>query len=211
MTSTPVARGGIPFDRSFMLVDESENRKGKPLTARQEPKMLAFRASADSGKVSVRSPEGSIIDADQELAAKVEATFARPVSIQSKAPDGYPFFDDNDILVINAASVRALAAAMGVPVDIMRFRPSIVLDGDGARAFEENQWIGRRFGAGTAAFELVELNIRCVFTNIDPKTFEVDPSFLKYLVDHHNQRFGVYATVRAPGSIAVGDEWREQV
>ncbi len=210
LTSTQLDRGGIPFDRSFMLVDGLESRKGKPLTARQIPRMLAFRASADGGKVTVSGPEGLVLEAGEELAAQLASTLDRAMSIQSAAHGSAPFFDANELLVVNAASVRALASEMGVSVNPKRFRPSVVLDGNDAVAFEENDWIGRTFRLGEAEIEIVELDVRCIFTNIDPETFEIDPSFLKYLVDHHNQRFGVYATVRTPGRVALGDEWRER-
>lgn len=210
LTSTHLERGGIPFDRSFMLVDGHESRKGKPLTARQVPRMLAFRASADAGKVTVSGPDGSVFDAGEKLAAQLASTFDRAMAIQSTVHGSAPFFDAHELLVVNAASVRALASHMGVPVNALRFRPSIVLDGDDTLAFAENDWVGRTFSLGDAEVKVVELDVRCVFTNIDPETFEVDPSFLKYLVAHHNQCFGVYATVREPGRVALGDEWRER-
>jgi len=210
LTSTQLARGGIPFDRSFMLVDGLESRKGKPLTARQVPRMLAFQAHADSGKVTVTGPDGSVCGAGENLAAELASTFDRAISIQSVVPGSAPFFDAHELLVVNAASVRALASDMGAPVNVLRFRPNIVLDGDDAVAFTENDWVGRTFSLGDAKIEIVKHDIRCIFTNIDPETFEVDSSFLKSLVDRHDLCFGVYASVRAPGRVALGDEWREQ-
>jgi uncharacterized protein len=208
LTEAELDRCGIPFDRSFQLVDERETRKGQVLTARQIPRLLSFRARAANGSVSVQSPDGSFVTAGEELATKLQSTFDHALSIVARDKDSYPFFDDNDLLVINAESVRALGLEMDIPVDIMRFRPSIVLDGEDAKAFVEDEWIGRSFAAGRAELDIVERNVRCIMTNIDPTTCAVDPSFLKFLTDHHQQCFGVYASVRRPGRIAIGDEWR---
>lgn len=198
--------GGIPFDRAYRLVDET--RDGKPLTARQQPRMLAFKAFASGGSVHAIAPDGAVLRAGEPLEAALRATFAQPMHIEAAQTGAYPFFDDSDLLVINAASVRALAEEMGVPVNIVRFRPSIVLDGDDATPFCEDGWVGQTFGAGAAAIEITQRNIRCVFTNIDPETYAVDPSYLKHIAARHEQCFGVYARVARPGRIAVGNEWR---
>jgi uncharacterized protein len=199
---------GIPYDRSFRFVDMRDGNSGKALTARQIPQMLAFRASAASGSVCVESPDGSTVAPGEQLVKLLQTTFDRPLALEAQKPDAYPFFDDNDLLVINAASVRELSREMDIAVDIRRFRPSIVIDGADAQPYAEDHWVGKSFAAGTAQLDIVQRNVRCVITNIDPETFAVDPAFLKFLVDHHEQCFGVYARVRTPGGIALGDEWR---
>jgi uncharacterized protein len=201
-----LAAGGIPFDRAFRFIDES--RDGKALTARQQPRMLAFKAFASGGSVHAIAPDGAVLRAGEPLEAALRTAFPQPLHIEAAQPGAYPFFDDSDLLVINAASVRALADEMGVPVNIVRFRPSVVIDGEDATPFCEDGWVGQRFAAGTAAIEITQRNIRCVFTNIDPETYAVDPSFLKHIAERHEQCFGVYARVVRPGRIAVGDEWR---
>lgn len=201
-------RGGIPFDRSFRFVDELAGREGKPLTARQLPRMLAFKAFASGGNVHAIGPDGAVLRAGEQLASALRTTFDRQLHIEAAGAGAYPFFDDSDLLVINGASVRALADEMGVPMSVVRFRPSIVVDGEDATPFVEDSWVGSTFAAGAAQIDITQRNIRCVFTNIDPDTYEVDPKFLKHIADRHEQCFGVYARVARPGRIAVGDEWR---
>jgi uncharacterized protein YcbX len=200
--------GGIPFDRSFQMVDETQSREGKPLTARQLPRMLAFKAFASGGSVHAIAPDGAVLRAGDQLEAALREAFDRPMHIEASQAGAYPFFDDSDLLIVNGASVRALADEMGVPMNVLRFRPSIVVDGEDAAPFVEDAWVGRTFGAGTAEIEVTQRNIRCVFTNIDPDTYAVDPAYLKHIAQRHEQCFGVYARVARPGRVAVGDEWR---
>lgn len=204
-----LAAGGIPFDRSFRVVDELDGRKGKPLTARQLPRMLAFKAAAASGAVRVQVPDGTVVAAGEDLARALRSAFERPLAVEAAATGAYPFFDDSDLLVMSAASIRALAVEMDRPVSAARFRPSILLDGDDAIPFAEDAWVGRTFVAGSAEISITQRNVRCAFTNIDPETCEIDPAFLKHIVARHDQCLGVYARVMRPGRIAVGDEWRE--
>jgi len=209
LQATSLDRGGMPFDRSYRLVDEVEGREGKPLTARQLPKLLSFKASATAGGgVRVAAPDGATIDAGDELAVMLRSKFDRALRVEAVSFGAYPFFDDSDLLVINAASVRALGEEMSLPVTALRFRPSILLDGDDATPYIEDDWVGRSFAAGTAEIAITQRNIRCVFTNIDPDTCEVNPDVLRHIAERHEQCFGVYARVAKPGTISVGDEWR---
>jgi len=208
LQATSLDHGGMPFDRSYRLVDELEGREGKPLTARQLPELLSFKATAAAGGVRVAQPDGAVIDAGDALATALRVRFDRPLRVEAVGAGAYPFFDDSDLLVINAASVRALGEEMSLPVTALRFRPSILLDGDDATPYIEDDWVGRSFAAGTAEIAITQRNIRCVFTNIDPDTCEVNPAVLRHIAERHEQCFGVYARVAKPGTISVGDEWR---
>jgi uncharacterized protein YcbX len=206
LTETAVDHRGIPFDRAFRFAVQSDGKR-KALTGRQLPQMLAYQAFAASGSVAVRTPDGMLLSPGAELRAMLSSAYGRALFLEEAQTTDYPFFDDADLLIINAASVRTLAEEMRTPIDVLRFRPSIVVDGADAQPFAEDGWIGKSFTAGTARLQIVQRNVRCVMTNIDPQTCAVDPSFLTFLTEHHEQCFGVYARVAAPGRIAVGDEW----
>ncbi len=47
---------------------------------------------------------------------------------------------------------------------------------------------------------------RCVVINIDPATGERNPAVLRTVARHNDVTLGVYASVGAPGAIAVGDK-----
>lgn len=206
LAQTKVDLGGIPADRRYMIRDRDPRRDGKPLTARQQARMLALQATARKDEVSVTAPDGRTFSMDDAFASYLAATLGRPLSIEA-SQDTRAFHDAHDILVINAASVRALAAEWGKPVDPLRFRPNIILEGDNLAPWVEDAWAGRSFRAGDARFAGVKRDERCAIPTIDPRTLEIDPSLLRLIVQRHEQCFGMYFTVATPGNIAVGDEW----
>ena len=106
--------------------------------------------------------------------------------------------------VPDADVVRALEALWRVPIDSLPFRANIYIDG--ARPWEEFDWIGRDVGIGGATFTVGRKNGRCGATNVNPATGERDldiPSSLRLAFGHKN--LGVYLTVREGGLIAAGD------
>ncbi len=207
LTTARFDRGGIPFDREYIIIDGEPTRKGKPLTARQVATMLAYRASARDGDVVVTAPDGRTFGMDDDLGVHLRSTVARPLGIERKASDNEPFHDAHDVLVLNAASVRALEQEWGRLLNPVRFRPNIMLDGDDARAYEENQWVGRTFALGEAIFEGAKLDERCVLPTIDPITLARDASLLRLIVEAHAKCFGLYCRVRRAGKVSLGDEW----
>ncbi|PCH95217.1 MAG: hypothetical protein COB84_06520 [Rhodobacteraceae bacterium] len=104
------------------------------------------------------------------------------------------------------ASMDALASACGASLDQRRFRGNIWLDG--AHAWEEFDWIGKRLRVGTAEFEITKPVERCVATMVNPDTGITDRETLKALKDTWgHQDFGVFAIVTKAGDISLGDEY----
>ncbi len=206
LESTKVEYGGLAFDRLYAFIDHTPHRDGKKLTARQVPRMLGLRASTRDGEVSVIRADGAAFRVGHDLTEFVAATLGRPVSMVTRR-DGESLHDAHDVLVLNAASLRALQEEWGKPLDVVRFRPNIVLDGPEVTAYEEEGWIGRSFGVGGACLTVVEANVRCGIPTLDPQTLQPDPSLLTLLVERHRQCFGVYCRVTQSGAVACGDEW----
>jgi uncharacterized protein len=196
-------RGGIPFDRSAALFDVNPSRADAPFTARHQHRMLQYQARVRDGAIFVQTPQGYEFGLDD--GGWLEA-MERDVDRRLKARRGAePIHDAADVLVLNAASLRALAAEYRKTVNPLRFRPNLVVDGPDMAPFEESRWLGKRFSAGSAVLEAVEPCKRCVLTTIDPATFDVDPSFLRLVVERHASEFGVYFRVVQPGAVRVGD------
>ncbi|WP_072395656.1 MOSC domain-containing protein [Hyphomicrobium sp. CS1GBMeth3] len=106
--------------------------------------------------------------------------------------------------IINLATLRDLERVMGRPIDPIRFRPNIIVDG--LEPWSELSWIDREVSAGHVRLNVVERTARCAATNVDPKTGNRDmdiPAFLKREYGHED--FGVYATIASEGTLAVGD------
>ncbi len=207
LTSVQIAQGGIPLDRRYAVIDRSEKLDGKQLTARRNAALLSFQARVASDQaVMVRTPSGSTRSIeDPRFAAELQDTLGQPVTIERA--QGENFHDAHDVLVLSAASLRALEAQWQAAINPLRFRPNIIIDGDGLAPFEETQWVGSTFQAGTATLAAAALCERCVLTTIDPETLVKSPSFLKLIVEEHAACFGVYCRVQNPGLMSVGDPW----
>jgi GntR family transcriptional regulator/MocR family aminotransferase len=71
---------------------------------------------------------------------------------------------DNVISLINLATVRSLEEQWGFEIDPLRFRANI----DGARPWEEFDWVGRDMRLGHALCRVSRRNGRCGATNVNP-------------------------------------------
>lgn len=110
----------------------------------------------------------------------------------------------NRIHIVNLGTVRELERVMGRPVDPIRFRPNLLVDG--LPAWAEFGWLGREIEAGPVRLRPCERTQRCAATNVDPKTGARDmdiPAVLQRELGHHD--FGVYAEVLSSGVLSVGD------
>ena len=122
--------------------------------------------------------------------------------------DGHSFSDiaAKCLHIVNLSSVRELERIAGRPIDPLRFRPNVILDG--LPAWEELRWLDRTlaFGAGGARLEVFHRTKRCEATNVDPATGARDmaiPALLQRTWGHSD--FGVYAKVTTAGELAAGD------
>ncbi len=149
---------------------------------------------------------------DEAARAELEAFFwqllptlpAPPTLVRSRA--GH-FMDkpDNVISLINLATVRSLEEQWGYEIDPLRFRANIYVDG--AKPWEEFDWIGGEIRIGGAVFTVDRKNGRCGATNVNPATGRRDldiPGSLRAAFGHKN--LGVYLIAREGGRISVGDE-----
>src|SRR5258707_1372456 len=111
---------------------------------------------------------------------------------------------DKYVSLINRASIAALEAAIGVPVDPIRFRANVYFDG--AAAWSEHDWIGSEIKLGGARLRVISPITRCAATQVNPVTAKRDLDIVAALgraFGHINM--GVYAEVVAGGEITVGD------
>jgi uncharacterized protein len=106
--------------------------------------------------------------------------------------------------IVNMASVRELERVVGGPVNPLRFRPNVVIDG--GEPWVEFDWIGRPLKLGEVPLEVLKRTERCAATNVDPDTGKRDmaiPTALQRAFGHTD--FGIYARVVADGTITIGD------
>ncbi|MGE5146325.1 MAG: MOSC domain-containing protein [Candidatus Eiseniibacteriota bacterium] len=121
--------------------------------------------------------------------------------------DGFGYTDQSSpfVSIVNLASVRDLERVIGGPVDPLRFRANLYIDG--AAPWAEFGWIDRALAIGGARLAVAKRNKRCGATNVDPATAERDLNILLALERGFGHTdMGVYARVTAGGGIARGED-----
>src|SRR5216684_5475109 len=200
LDSCQVAETGLEGDRRWALVDGSPNRAGKPLTIREEDRLMTYRARLAGGAVEVVAPGGEAFGMDESLVSRLAAQTSRPLTLRELEGAN---FDDSPILVVNLATVAAFGDEAGMDVDHRRFRANLYVTGLAPE--EELAWIGRRVAIGEAELEVVSRCERCVVITKDPDTRVATPELLRVLTQTQETCMGVYCRVTRPGRVAAGD------
>jgi len=106
--------------------------------------------------------------------------------------------------LINLASVRDLEQQIGAPIDPIRFRGNIYVDG--IAPWSEFDWVGGRITGGPVLAGMLRTE-RCAATNVDPHTATRDMNIPKALVRAFGHAdCGIYLRVAEPGSLSVGKQ-----
>jgi uncharacterized protein YcbX len=207
--SLAVDRRGVAGDRAHALFDR---HKGAPrlLTIRQAPRMLLWSARYD-GRVAVDdvppplliAPDGRTYAWDDPALPRPlrddlgrEVALRRDLALMPDLPDS--------ILVTTEATLAAVFAALGRPLDLRRFRPNLHLVLD-APPYAEEGWQGRRLRVGDTELELLHPCARCVIPTRDPDTTVKHPELLRWLTLERAGLFGINARAPKAACIAVGD------
>ena len=216
----------IPHDRRFAIahgtapIDPAAPRwlsKAHFLQLMSNPRLAALAAEYDADTTMLALKRGGRTVAHGALSTAngrtvIEQFFAAYMKAEMRgAPRlvdrGEEAFSDADapfLSIINRASVADLERVVGSPVDPARFRGNIVLDG--AAAWAELGWVGRRLRIGGAELTVEARIGRCAATNVDPGTGQRDltvPRDLRRGFGHED--CGVYARVSVGGRVAPGD------
>lgn len=97
--------------------------------------------------------------------------------------------------------------------DVRRYRPNLLLEG-AADGFAEDGWVGQDLAVGGASVSVNMLTMRCVMTTLAQGDLPDDRDTLRTVARHHRRDIpglgtwacaGVYAGVREPGVVRVGD------
>lgn len=124
-------------------------------------------------------------DAGDEAAAWVSAFIGKPTRLvhvpvalarttaagYGKDDDKVAFADGFPLLLIGQASLQDLSNRVGRSLEMLRFRPNLVIEG--AEAYAEDGW--KRIRVGDVEFRVVKPCSRCIMTTVDPQTGERDP------------------------------------
>jgi len=183
-------------------------------------RLATLRTSFDQDShnltIAYPSPQGtSEISADLRTAggrAKIENFFAAYCADELRGPPkilhgaGHSFSDvaKKVVSIINLASVAAVEDMVGTPVNPLRFRANVYVEG--WPAWSELDLVDRALKIGGAQLKVVKRIVRCAATDVDPDTGIRDleiPQTLMRNLDHGD--CGIYAEVIRGGEIAAGN------
>ncbi|MCM2320329.1 MAG: MOSC domain-containing protein [Pseudomonas sp.] len=124
-----------------------------------------------------------LVHVPSSRARQVDTAYAQ-VGDQVGFADGFP------LLLIGQASLDDLAARVGRPLEMLRFRPNLVVEG--ADPYAEDGWGRLRIGA--VEFERVKPCSRCAIPTLDPHSGEraADGEPLRTLATYRRDADGVY-------------------
>lgn len=100
-----------------------------------------------------------LVQVPESRARQVDTAYAEPGEKVAFA-DGFP------LLLIGQASLDDLAARVGRPLEMLRFRPNLVVAG--SAPYAEDGW--KRIRIGELEFRVVKGCSRCIMTTLDPQT-----------------------------------------
>ena len=201
---------GLSGDRRFALrrlVDQS----GFPwLTASRLHQLLLYKPTGESEvdkdlPTHVRTPDGAELELKSEdLRNEISRKHGSPVELMQLK---HGIFDEATVSVINVATIREVEREAGRQLEILRFRPNILIESHGVEPFGEDQWVGKTLRFGTddhgPAVSITMRDLRCVMINLDPETGAADSSVMKAAVRLNANHAGVYATVITAGELRI--------
>jgi uncharacterized protein YcbX len=168
-------------------------------------------SAASGGRFWREAARGDLRTKEGRLA--IEAFFRRFMPHELRGPpkilyaEGHSFSDValKVVSIINLASVSAIEDMVGVPVNPLRFRANLYVEG--WSAWSELDWVGKELSLGSAVrLKIVKRIVRCAATNVDPNTGLRDlevPQAIMRAFGHAD--CGVYAEVVGGGEVRVGD------
>jgi uncharacterized protein YcbX len=218
---------GVADDRRLLLLAAD----GSVVTQRQHPSLTAVvpDLDLDRGWLSVTLPDGTVATSPLRatgeplhttlfgkarsgrlvtgaVAAALSDYVGEPVRLvlAEKAGVGW---DEGPVSLVSTSSVTAVGAPPGdasSPAD--RFR--MLVEIEGAEAYEEDSWVGRDLLLGGATLRISHRLGRCVVIDHSPVTGRKDWPGVRTIARTRGQdsvTLGVIAEVLRPGTVRVGD------
>ena len=229
LSRAELSRGDyFPGDRLFAIENgpsgfdaatPAHQPKIKFLMLMRNERLAALRTRFDDAASTLAIEDGGREAVKADLSTKegrlaIEAFFRRfmpkelrgPPKVLS-APGGFRFTDSRRgfVSLINLASVAALETVVGAPVDPLRFRGNVYVQG--WPAWSEFDLVGKEVALGPSVRLKITKRIeRCAATDVDPATGIRDLSIPRTLMQTFGHTdCGIYAEVLAGGTIAAGE------
>jgi uncharacterized protein YcbX len=219
-------RAGAAHDRRFFLVDEA----GRMVRGASFGPLVRVRPAydADADALTLAFPDGTVVGGPVERGEEITASFfgkrpvpgrivgngyaaalsayaGRPLRLVEATFEGTGTDSAIPVSLVSRASVEEIEPGL----DARRFRMLVELEG--ARPREEDDWPGRVLRVGDALVRAGTEVARCANTTYDPDTGVRDFDTLRAIAETRGRRedgeicLGVYGEVAQPGRVRVGD------
>ena len=206
LTDATVSWHGLAGDRRWALVRPDRPASGFPwLTIRQRPDLWGYRPvlvdgqRPDGSRVDVRTPDGEVVSLPDLVQAERFGPGVRVMKIDRGV------FDVSPVSILTTQTVRALSEVVGSELDVLRFRPNIVVEATVGSGYPEDAWVGSVLRIGSAAVRVDQRDERCALVNVDPIDQQRNKDVLRSIVAERANCVGVYGSTVQPGTVAVGD------
>lgn len=199
----------LPQGKFELPLDSAPSSVSEKISAQVQ--IWQTELSADIEDARINSAFSKFLDKTVRLVRYTDQSQRKLNSLSSDYVPETRFADSRPLLLTNLSSLQQLNHELekgGSPcVDIKRFRPNVVVQGD--KAYQEDQW--ERWQAGNVKFSQRKPCSRCLMINIDQQTGKnLGPEPLKTLARTHTQdgkvNFGSLYTPENKGELKVGDK-----
>jgi uncharacterized protein len=198
---------GFAGDRRWAFVRDGVTQSGFPwLTLRERGDMSHYRpsfvdpAQPDKSSTIVTTPTGAVFDVtDPALATELCPQGARVIKQNRGVFDTFP------LSLITTQTIARLSEMVSAPLDVLRFRPNIVIEAAEQAPFLEDDWVGRVLRLGSMRMRVDKRDGRCVVITIDPATTERNPAILRAVARDRQGCLGVYGSTVEPGRVALNE------
>jgi uncharacterized protein len=192
------------------LPDGRQLRPEDPDASREISDVLGRAVRLES---QPRQHEKTGIDPDSVF-GDVPVSTMKPEWTRETMPDYFDlktgsFFEIGAVYLLGSGSVEHLKALQGgsAKIDQRRFRPNIYIDSTAEfEGFVEDEWLDRTLTLGDSLVcDDFQPTVWCVTSTLAQQDLPRDLSVLRTTATHHGGCLGVYASVRRPGIVRVGD------
>jgi uncharacterized protein len=215
----------LPFDRAYAIengpgrFDEAAPRhlpKTTFLMLMRNERLATLRSQFDDGEQTlVITRNGKQVSrgqlatklgrqlVEQFIAAYMKDDLRGAPRIVQAAGHSFSDVAVKCVHIVNLATVRSLQNVVGRPLDPLRFRANLYVDG--LQPWTEFDWLNKQLQIGPAKLSVFARTTRCDATNVDPATGIRDmavPAALQRNLGHRD--LGVYAHVTTGGELHPG-------
>lgn len=195
---------GLRGDRWYAVTDGDGRLASGKSSRRFRRRDQVFDHAArttSSGEVVVTGPSGEWPVGDPSLDAELSRAMGAPVRVLPERDVRHQ--DTGGVSLVGTATLDWCAARWGIAADPRRLRVNVVVATD--EPFVEESWAGRVVRLGSTSLHVIEPLPRCRMIDLDQDGAIADGGWLKPLTAERDGLLTVYADVRAPGTVRLGD------